>query len=187
MKKTKVLFLDMDDVIVNLSQYVIEESNKYFEMDFDYRDNKTYYWGDTGISKLHFQALLNEKGTFLNPKPIDGAIEVIEKLFKEGYEIYILTTPQSFSKYCYLEKLKWIRKYLPFISFKNVIFTHNKGLLANENAILYDDSDYNLREFDKKGGIAIARPMGYTKFNKRVAATWDCFYDMVHKLEGVHV
>lgn len=78
-------------------------------------------------------------GFFRNLKPIKNAIESYNKLDKY-FDVYILSTSPWSKPNALMEKLEWIKKYLPN-AYKNVIFSHHKNL--NIGDYLIDDSVKN--------------------------------------------
>lgn len=72
---------------------------------------------------------------FISLKPIDGAIESINKLF-EKYNVFILTSASWSNPQSYVEKIEWIDKYIPKAK-KRVIFSNDKNL--NIGDYLIDD------------------------------------------------
>ena len=53
-----VLYIDMDDCIVNLSKAVIDEMNREFNMNYNYLENSNYWWLDTGKHQSYFEEVL---------------------------------------------------------------------------------------------------------------------------------
>lgn len=151
------LYFDMDEVIVNLSEHIISIYNEELDDNFDYRDNKSYWWLDAPKgNRDYFKQVLNREGTFLNPKPNKDSIHIINQLHKEGYEINITTSPQ-WNQYCCIEKIQWLQKYLPWLDLdKHLFFTSNKGKLAQPNRILIDDNINNLSSWELNNGVGIA-------------------------------
>ena len=78
-------------------------------------------------------------GFFRNLKPMKGAIESYNELSKY-FDVYILSTSPWSKPYALMEKLEWVKKYLPN-AYKNVIFSHHKNL--NIGDYLIDDSTKN--------------------------------------------
>ena len=78
-------------------------------------------------------------GFFRNLKPMNGAIESYNELTKY-FDVYILSTSPWSKPYALMEKLEWVKKYLPN-AYKNVIFSHHKNL--NIGDYLIDDSTKN--------------------------------------------
>lgn len=187
-KRNYEVYLDLDETVVCLSQYIVEECyNKDFHDNMKWQENDAYWWGDCKKApKLYFEQLLLKRGTFALPKPVDGAIETITKLHNEGFDIHILTMPTWNSLYCVQEKVQWVQKYLPFIDINTHFHcTGNKGILAKSNRILLDDNGAHLKAWSENHGTAVA--FGGFSWNADWtgdrANNFDEFYDLVHKLE----
>lgn len=78
-------------------------------------------------------------GFFRDLKPMKGAIESYNELTKY-FDVYILSTSPWSKPYALMEKLEWVKNYLPN-AYKNVIFSHHKNL--NIGDYLIDDSTKN--------------------------------------------
>lgn len=183
MNKKLTIMLDMDETMVNLNKEVIRQYNIDFNDNFDYRKNTKYWWQDTKGDIPYFTNVLNRKGVFLNAEPIKGAIETVTKLHEEGFELFVVTYPQ-YNEHCFLEKIEWIKKYLPFLTEEQMIFTSKKYLLANEDTILIDDNSKFLKEFNKHNGISIGFKQPWTKYDGLIANNWNEVYKLVHQLEN---
>ena len=79
------------------------------------------------------------KDFFRNLKPMPGAIESYNKL-SEHFDVYILSTGPWSNPNSFVEKVEWVKEYLPN-AYKNVIFSHHKDL--NRGDYLIDDSIKN--------------------------------------------
>lgn len=79
------------------------------------------------------------EGFFRNLKPMPFAIESYNKL-SEHFDVYILSTAPWSNPHALLEKMEWVKEYLPN-AYKNVIFSHHKDL--NIGDYLIDDSTKN--------------------------------------------
>ena len=181
-----MIVCDMDEVLVNLSEGVRIRVNKDFNTNYPVGFNKSYWWQDyCGIDKSYFEDLLNEEGFFLNLEPVEGAIETLTKLHEEGYDIHILTFPQHSNGDCFISKVKWIQKYLPFINIEtNFHTTGNKGLFAKENRILVDDNIRYLEQWSNNGGISIAFNQGWNNEYKGYRAyNWNDVYNLIENIE----
>lgn len=77
-------------------------------------------------------------GTYMNLKPIIGAISGINQLLDQGYNIFLLTKIPSKNPYAAAEKLMWVRKHLPRLE-DHVIITPDKGCVGRKQDFLVDD------------------------------------------------
>ena len=181
-----MIVCDMDEVLVNLSEGVRIRVNKDFNTNYPVGFNKSYWWQDyCGIDKSYFEDLLNEEGFFLNLEPVEGAIETLTKLHEEGYDIHILTCPQHSNGDCFISKVKWVQKYLPFINIEtNFHTTGNKGLFAKEGRCLVDDNLNYLNSWQENRGVAIAFNQGWNSEYKGYRAyNWNDVYNLIKNIE----
>lgn len=81
----------------------------------------------------------SQYGFFRNLKPLDGAIEAVQKLHDEypQYEVYLLTAPSMKNPLCYSEKREWVETYLGYELVERLIISPNKALLKGD--VLIDD------------------------------------------------
>lgn len=174
------LFIDMDEVLCDLSNAIRLRVNEDFDKSYPKGFNKNYWWADYGIDRRYFENLLNEKDLFLNLKPVDGAIETLNKLHEEGYSIHILTCPQI-NYYCFYEKVLWVKRYLPFIDIEtNFHTTGNKGLFAKRNRVLIDDNPIYLKQWLDSDGIPIAFNQGWNQdFYGYRTYNWNELYEII--------
>ena len=97
-----------------------------------------------------------EKGFFLNLKPITKNIQALEWLSKK-YKVCILSA--SPNKRADKDKIKWLKKYVPFIEKENIILCRNGqkklDFMVSELGILLDDYGKNCQEWcEKRGNIS---------------------------------
>lgn len=184
MNKFKII-VDMDEVLVDLSEGVRQRVNKDFNKNFPVDFNKSYWWEDYGVERNYFQDLLDEENFFYDIIPVEGAVETLTKLHEEGYDIHILTFPQH-NRFCFYDKIRWIKKYLPFINIETNFHTSgNKGMFATKDRILIDDNEKYLFQFQNNGGIPIAfRDYNWNKnFKGLRVMDWKGVYNIIHKLQ----
>lgn len=187
MKKSIELYYDMDEVINYFSKSIIEQYNRDFNDDLDWRSNTSWGWGDAQKAKLeYFRDLLHKKGTFLNIEPNEDAIKYMLKLHKEDFSINIITAPE-FSQYCAWEKIQWIERYLPWFDIENNLhLTKSKYKMAKKNRILLDDNSINLILWQRHGGLAIAYDFPWNQELKEVARVFSHkeFYYYIKEYEA---
>lgn len=135
----------------------------YYDM-----DNTLCFWGRKE-DRLEILKKVRDKGFFANLKPIDNCEKALTKLFKMRYEIKIISACED-TEHCYIEKREWIKKYLPFITDKNIILCkigENKTKFVQDitKSILIDDYGKNLNEWMEAGGIAVKKSFSGKKRN----------------------
>lgn len=159
------IIMDMDDVLVNLSEYMVSKYNIDFNDKINWQDNKSYWWGDCKKApQSYFEQLLLKKSTFINPKPTQNSVEILNKLHEEGFTIIFCTYPQYDSDYCIQEKIQWLQTYFKWFDIdKHLVFTHNKGLLAKPNRVLLDDNLDHIFSFINNGGIGCIFNQGWNE------------------------
>lgn len=94
-----------------------------------------------------------EKGFFYNLKPIEVNVRAVKELVRYN-EVCILTA--SPNKRADRDKIKWLKKYMPFIKKENIIICRNGqrkvDFMVSDFGILLDDYSVNLQEWTFKRG-----------------------------------
>ena len=97
------------------------------------------YVGMANEMNIALEEAKHTEGFFRRLKPMPYAIESYNKL-TEYFEVYILSTVPWSNPRALLEKMEWVKEFLPD-AYKNVIFSHHKNL--NTGDYLIDDSEKN--------------------------------------------
>lgn len=116
----KVIYVNMDGVLVKEPSKEQEESKRA----------KMNRHGKICDEGLHWTDIPD---IYLDLAPVDGAIESFNKL-TEDYDMYVVSTVPWANPSAWIDKKKWIDKYLPAAR-KKLIFTHHKELLSGEYLI----------------------------------------------------
>lgn len=75
-------------------------------------------------------------GIFKDPKPVDGAINAVNKLVASNkYDLFIATTASWNNPESAMHKRLWIEKYFGDLFVKKMIITHRKDLLRGDYLI----------------------------------------------------
>jgi 5'(3')-deoxyribonucleotidase len=178
------IFVDMDDVLVNLSEawlsFLNKTSNYHREpSDIVDWDMKVAY---PDLTSLQVYNPLYQEKMWDNVKPIEDAYYYLKKLIEDGHEVYIATASYPWSFYIKTERCLF--KMFDFLSPKNVVCIHDKDLLNGD--ILFDDYHVNLRYFN---GVKVLKNAPYNQncdeecFHFRVNK-WDEFYDIVNEINN---
>jgi len=125
----KVIYIDMDSVLVNFKHALIERG---LNPDMDNAD-------DIG-------------GLFSEMVPLEGAVEAFKTLRSMNeFEVYILSTAPWNNPSAWYDKLQWVKRYLGEEAEKRLILSHHKDL--NWGSFLIDDRPNNgAREFGEWKG-----------------------------------
>ena len=118
--KSKVVYVDMDNVLVDFQSGVELISSEEREA---FKDN-----------------IDNVPGIFSKMRPLEGAIEGYKKL-TEYFDVYILSTAPWNNPSAWSDKLLWVQKHLGDIAYKRLILSSNKNLNAGD--YLIDDRTAN--------------------------------------------
>ena len=117
--KKKIVYIDMDGVLVDFNKAIEEWFEKNPHLKERYKNNPD-----------HIQ------GLFRNPPPIEGAIDAVKKLHESGkYELFIATSAPWGNPMSNMDKRFWIEDYFGDIFHKRMFITHRKDLLMGDYLI----------------------------------------------------
>ena len=159
-EKKKILYVDMDGVLVNLQKEIDDYKEKHPK-----KYKKYYTEHPDRIPYL-----------FKNPKPIDKSIESVLKLYESGkYDIFIATASPNDNETAASEKILWIKKYFGDIFDRKIVISHRKDLLIGD--YLIDDR--------KKNGASEFRgellPFGWN-YEENLINKYETWDDILEKL-----
>jgi len=89
--------------------------------------------------------LLHTEGLYRTLLPLPGALEGLRLLHDAGHHVVLLTACANKNENAAGDKLAWIRKHLPWLSYRDVIIGFHKHLVRGD--VLIDDSPENIREY----------------------------------------
>lgn len=116
--KKKILYIDMDNVLVNFQSGIDKLAEK----------TRAEYEG-------HFDDV---PGIFAKMDPMPGAVEAVHRL-AEKYDLYILSTAPWNNPTAWCDKLEWVKEHFggdedsPF--YKRLILSHHKNLCHGDYLI----------------------------------------------------
>lgn len=135
MPNKKILYVDMDGVLVDLHGYIEASLPTYFKT--SPLDQQSDIFEST-IKTL-------KPGAFKNANPIVGADLAFPWLCKH-FEVYLLSTPMWDHPQSYTDKRLWIEQHLGKAAEKRLILTHNKGLVKGDY-LIDDRTKHGVLEF----------------------------------------
>jgi 5'-nucleotidase len=119
-KTKKILYVDMDNVLVDFPSGIAKISNEL----------RTQY--DEHLDEV--------PGIFSLMEPLEGALEAYKEL-SLVYDTYVLSTAPWENHTAWSDKLLWIKQHLGQHAYKRLILSHNKNL--NSGDYLVDDRTHN--------------------------------------------
>ncbi len=142
------IFLDMDETLVNLVDPWLAILNDKAGTDFTRDTTTCYSVEDSFRGKLSMREVFkpfDTPGFWSGLPPFPGAIEFVQRLLDNDFDIYIATIP-ALGSVCHYEKEKWVMKHLPFIGRERLVFCHHKFILQGQ--ALFDDNPKYLARFN---------------------------------------
>jgi len=118
---SKIIYVDLDGVMVDLEKHVEARHGKQ------------------GLEKIGMLTSV-DKGLFLDPPAIEGAIEAIKKL-AEKHEVFFLSTAPWSNPQAWMDKRIWVQRNLGKFAHKRLMLSHRKDLLMGD--FLIDDRTKN--------------------------------------------
>lgn len=187
--------IDIDNVLTNTTECVIDYINERLNIGLKMED-LTSYWIENNIDAQYewiAEMAFNDKTMWKNVQMIEGAAEVIEKLYNESHEIYFATatTAENFRK-----KIGFLKRNLPFLPDDYVrmhaISIKHKQLLNVD--VLIDDYLNNL--IGEKSYVSIVYDYPWNRgagfhpevrpsewFNMKRVSNWQEIYNIIQQLE----
>lgn len=156
MKKFELIVVDMDGVLANFRKGVSELFNVPLESLDEWQIYKSI-----GLDLDTFWQKIAKKNNFwINLEKFPYIDELMHMIEKYTSEIVICSHPPAYPD-SYRQKKKWLESN-NLGKYKHFIGNANKGWIACKNRVLIDDHIYNIRSFEKKGGMGILFPQVYS-------------------------
>lgn len=138
MAKKKIILIDQDGPLADFEKgflCAIKKENP--EIKPTTSKNFEVYENFPPEFKNKIEKIYRKRGFFKSLPPVKNGIKAIKEIEKLGYDVFICTSPLRNHKYCVMEKLEWIEKYLGKEFTNKVIFTRDKTVI--KGTILIDD------------------------------------------------
>lgn len=146
--KSLTILVDVDNVLEDLNTAWVNAVNAKYgtsvqpEEIVDWEIQKFF----PTLSRTQVFSPLHTKELWENLVPLDGSQEYLQRLMDDGHKIVIVTSahPDTIPY-----KYKFLIKYFPRLSFKDVIISSQKQLVCGD--VLIDDAPHNLECGSYKG------------------------------------
>ena len=140
------ILVDMDDTIEQLLQAWVRAVNEKYRQSARYEDIRS--WDvSAAFPDLTWEQVYGvtaEPGFWKTVEPIPGAAEALQRLMRDGHDVYIVTATTYRSVPEKMDDLLF--RYFPFLSWDQVIITRNKQMIRGD--VLIDDGIHNLEGGD---------------------------------------
>ena len=145
-KHMKRIAIDMDDVMADTTVDIVKQINAKLNKQYTF---ESLMGSDMAIKEAFYadylanNSFLWEKGFFTDIPVKENAFKVIKEL-DASYELFIVSAATEFPN-SMQEKLQWMEKHFPFITWRNIVFCGHKHMI--EADYLIDDHEKNLQTF----------------------------------------
>jgi len=172
------ILLDMDGVIANFTKRILEHYNHLTNEGVKISDLKTYktskYVGDPYL----LRKIKDSPGFIRYLEPIDGAIDGVRSLKKDGHDICFVSNATNCPTAGH-EKREWLKYYFGVLwQYPPLVLTKQKYRVRGD--VLIDDDPNNLKHLEAETkGLLFSQP-----YNASVTG-YERIYDWSHVLEWV--
>jgi 5'(3')-deoxyribonucleotidase len=137
--------IDMDEVLADPIYKFIQLYNRDYGVPLDLilEPGNEIYQHVPEHAKDKWFDYINEKGFFLDLKPLEGSVEAVKKL-QEKYDVYIVSAAMEFRN-SLVDKYDWLAEHFPFITWRNIMFCGDKIVDVD---IMIDDRAKNFVGFN---------------------------------------
>lgn len=179
-----IIACDIDNVICNLQEEVVNLFNQRYGTNYTL---DTFY--DYNIENvlpvrkaMAMIDIYSEDGIYDYIKPIAGSQECIQKLIKDGHQVYFVTDaiPRIYN-----EKVEWVHHFFPFIDNAHIVAMKHKHLFKCD--VMIEDNMKNLLSGVHYSRICLDYP-----WNRKVyddiyeihrCKNWDEIMDAINKIK----
>ena len=140
------ILVDMDDTIEQLLKAWVRAVNEKYQQSARYEDIRSWdvsaAFPDLTWEEVY--GIISMPGFWKTVEPIPGAAEALQRLMRDGHDVYIVTATTYRSVPEKMDDLLF--RYVPVLSWDQVIITRNKQMIRGD--VLIDDGIHNLEGGD---------------------------------------
>ena len=180
------VIVDMDEVICKWVDRVLEWYNQDHGTSFTRDDIK--HWNVTSDlpedGHYFIRACMRYPEFYRDLDPIEGAIDGIQELLNDGFDVVIATATPRSAGIAYHGKLEWLRRRMPFFDLKSLVSISRKDLLIGD--VLLDDGPHNIKPWIASGryGVIFDHPWNRGHDCDARVKHWNEFVDLCRKLRN---
>ena len=176
------LGIDIDEVVCKLMDSMLPLVNYENDTVYDEEDITEYNLQVVGI-KEPGKLLKKYKNMFKTAKAVDGADRFINRLYKDGHKIILISKRDSYDG-IYADTIQWFKKKgIPFD--KMLLYQKNKVNKAHMEKIdiFIDDKAETVEQMQKSGidSYVFDRPWNKNYKHLKRVYSWGDIYDEVRK------
>ncbi len=179
-KKRISIGVDMDGVLADTETHFI----RYYENESGRKIDRKSFLGvpenEAFPDKTAVQRYVRLPGFFRTLPVIPGSVSALARLTKE-FDVYIVSAAMEFPLSLF-EKKAWLEEFFPFISWRNIVFCGDKGIINTDYLI-----DDHLKNLDHFPGIPImftaSHNIHYTRHQR--VNNWEEILSYFHNLSAL--
>lgn len=180
-----IIICDVDGVLNNLMEATIDIYNKTYAAHYTLQDITTYNLEnclDRNIAK-QMKDIFKSASVWDHVKPIKGAQDGIEKLIREGHQVYLVT---NHAPDTYKEKVEWIKRFFPFVDASRIVCMQDKWLLRAD--IMIEDCMQTLLAKPYYHRILMSHPWNHQSnfrdccHDIHRCKNWDSIINVINKI-----
>lgn len=149
MSTRKTIAIDMDGVLANnmahyLDYHFKETGNRILEEEIQGKPEERCFEDPDAVYRYL------KMPDFFRTLPMNPDAQEVVKKLNDHFNVFIVSAAMEFP-WSLVEKYEWLGEHFPFITWHQIVFCGNKGIINADYMI--DDHIYNLRSFSGTGLI----------------------------------
>ena len=132
-----VVLVDMDGVVANLEDRLVVILNETKQHDVAKKIVGRKHFDFDGETEKACRPILSSAGFYLSLAPVEGCVDALKDMVKQGYDVRFCTKPLNQYQHCVPEKYAWVEKHFGAEWTKRMIVTGDKSLVGG--TFLIDD------------------------------------------------
>jgi 5'-nucleotidase len=125
---SRTILVDMDGVVADLDGELIKtlRERKLDAIANQVKDRKEYEY--SSAIEQQCRKIMAEPGFFLRLPPIEGAVQALNEMKKQGHCVWFCSSPLKEYQFCLPEKYKWVEQHFGIEWTRCIMITPDKSL-----------------------------------------------------------